>query len=315
MVKKVDWNELTILTSYEAKEAIANMLNECGAGGVVIEEKSDLHKKRREKFGEIYELDEAKYDYEEAKIKAYFLQNEAWPQLLEQIKDKIEALESYGIDLGENKLTVKTVKETDWENEWKKYFKPLEVGRTFLIVPEWEQVEDVSEEKRIIRIDPGMAFGTGTHETTSLSIEALEKVIKSGDEVIDVGSGSGILSIAASLLGAERVYSYDLDEVAVNSSMSNRDLNNLTDKIIVEQNNLLKNKHHEADVIVANILTHILLELVEDAYRQLKKGGYFITSGIITSQEQKLKDKMIEQGFEIIERLQENHWVTFLAKK
>lgn len=315
MVKKLQWYEIVIQTSHEAQDAIANILNENGAGGVVIEDSADLNREYRPKFGEIYELNKEKYQFSGVIIKAYYNVSENWPELKDRLLEKISELSTFGINIGDYNVSIQTVKETDWENEWKKYFKPLEVGNRFLIIPEWEMIDEANTDKLLIRIDPGMAFGTGTHETTSLSITALEKVIQEGDEVIDVGSGSGILSIAACLLGAERVYSYDLDEVAVSSTISNRELNQLSDKIIAEQNHLLKNKRHKANVIVANILTHILIDLVEDAWQQLVDGGYFVTSGIIVSQEHKLTDKLLAQGFTTIERLEENKWVTLIAKK
>lgn len=308
------WNELTIRTSQEAKEAVANILHEHGANGVVIEE--PLHDARfsEDDFVEIDFIKKADLAEDEVILKAYFVAGDSFNQIKQDIEREIAQLVAYGIKLGKNEISTKTVHESDWENEWKKYYKPLEIGETFLIVPEWEEVTD-TDKKRIIRIDPGMAFGTGMHETTSLSIRALENVVAENDVVIDVGSGSGILSIAACFLGAKHVYSYDVDAVAVRSTQRNRDLNQLTDKISVAQNNLLEGKTHVADVIVANILAHIIMKLIADAWHNLKQDGYFITSGIILTEEDNVKKKLCEQGFAIIDRLQENHWVTLIARK
>ncbi len=313
----VDWNELIIKTTQEAKEAVANLLNEYGANGVVIEEGIEPDSRYGFRFGEMYELKGEKYTQDGVILKAYFLQDDKWPSLKEKITEKIEQLPSFGIDIGEVTYTVQTVQEADWENEWKKYFKPFHVTDRFMIVPTWEkeQVEGTNSTK--ILMDPGMAFGTGTHPTTKLSLLALEKSIQQADIVIDVGSGSGILSIASALLGAKHVYSYDLDQVAVQSTIQNRDLNNLTDSITVQANDLLKGISHEpkADIIVANILAHIILQLIDDAYEQLKVGGLFIVSGIIEKEAKTIQEALTAKDFHIIEQLEEEHWHTFITKK
>ncbi len=316
-MEKLEWKELVIHTSQEAKEAVANILNEAGSKGVVIEEKIEPISRYGFQFGEIYDLKGEKFEREGATIKAYFLNDDQWPSLKERIIERVSQLSSFGIDLGGLQFTVNTVEATDWENEWKKYFKPFQVTEHFMIVPTWERekVEEVEATK--ILMDPGMAFGTGTHPTTKLSLLALEQVVQAGDLVIDVGSGSGILSIAAALLGAEKVYSYDLDEVAVQSTKQNRDLNRLTTKISVQANDLLKEVDHDpkADVIVANILAHIILELIDDANKQLKIGGKFIVSGIIDKEAEKIVQALESTGFKVLERLEEDHWHSFIAEK
>lgn len=313
----MEWKELVIHTSQEAKEAVANILNEAGSKGVVIEEKIEPISRYGFQFGEIYDLKGEKFEREGATIKAYFLNDDQWPSLKERIIERVSQLSSFGIDLGGLQFTVNTVEATDWENEWKKYFKPFQVTEHFMIVPTWERekVEEVEATK--ILMDPGMAFGTGTHPTTKLSLLALEQVVQAGDLVIDVGSGSGILSIAAALLGAEKVYSYDLDEVAVQSTKQNRDLNRLTTKISVQANDLLKEVDHDpkADVIVANILAHIILKLIADAKNQLKQGGIFITSGILQKNANDVEERLVANDFSIIDKFTEENWVTFIARK
>lgn len=311
------WNELVVTTTQEAKEAVANILNEFGANGVVVEEAIKPASHYGFRFGEIYDLDGEKFKREGARIKAYYLDDAQWPSLKQKIVDKIEGLRAFKIVLDPLNISVNELEASDWENEWKQYFKPFFVTNQFKIVPTWEETEQELDDYQTILMDPGMAFGTGTHPTTKLSLQALEKVVKKDDLIIDVGSGSGILSIAASLLGASRVFSYDLDEVAVNSTINNRDLNDLSDTIIVKQNDLLKGIRQEekVDVIVANILAHIILELIDDAYENVKTEGYFIVSGIIEKEVANIKKALEEKGFKLYEHLEEEHWHTFITKK
>lgn len=311
----LNWIELAIHTTNEALEPVTNILNELGANGVVIEDPADLTREKRDVFGEIYELDETKYPKEGIVIKSYFLENNMWPETLETIRLRINELKQYKINLGKNNLTTQIVKEEDWENEWKKYFKPMKVTERITIVPIWEDYKKTTAEEIIITIDPGMAFGTGTHPTTILSLQALEKVITPNDLVIDVGVGSGILSIASILLGAKHVYGYDLDEVAVRSSEQNREFNQLEKEITIKQNDLLKNVEKKVNIIVSNILADILLRLVDDAWNNLQDDGYFITSGIIEAKQQLIIDKLLDTGFNVVQVNQFENWVSIIAQK
>lgn len=164
-------------------------------------------------------------------------------------------------------------------------------------------------------MDPGMAFGTGTHPTTVLCIQALERYVKKGDSVVDVGTGTGILSIASAMLAADRVEAYDLDPVAVESARLNSKLNKVADRIDIKQNNLLDGIAGEKDVIVANILAEVILRFTKQAYDLLKEGGYFITSGIIQQKKQEVKDALAKEGFTIIEVLSMEDWVSIIAQK
>lgn len=310
----MEWKEFVIQTENEAVEAISNILNEFGANGVVIVDPSDLTKEKRAFFGELYELDAANYPKEGILVKAYFVDNREWAEKLQEITKQITALEQYDINIGLNQVTVHDVKEEDWENEWKKYFKPLPITKSLTIVPSWESYEAKADEK-IISIDPGMAFGTGTHPTTVLSMEALEKKITEGDTILDVGSGSGVLAIGSILLGAKHVYAYDLDEVAVNSTRLNASLNQMQEQITSQSNDLLKGVKQEADIIVSNILADILLRLIDDAWDNLVDQGYFITSGIIASKQEMVKDALLAKGFDIIETNELNNWISFIAQK
>src|SRR5699024_4930087 len=272
-------------------------------------------REKRDVFGEKYELDKEKYPKDGIILKAYFGFDAKWPDKKAAICEEIELLRNYNIDIGRNDLTASIVKEEDWENKWKKHFKPMRVTDRFTIVPSWEKYKKQAENELIIEIDPGMAFGTGTHPTTILSLQALEETVKQNDIVLDVGVGSGILSIAAVLLGAKHVYGYDLDQVAVKSTHLNRDRNRMEDRITASENDLLKGVSKQADIIVSNILANILVMFVEDAWDNLADGGYFITSGIIKQKEQIVKDELEKAGFEIIRTSELDHWISIVAKK
>jgi ribosomal protein L11 methyltransferase len=309
------WSEISIHTTHEAVEAISNILHEAGAGGVVIEDPHDLMKEREDWFGEVYELNPDDYPEEGVIIKAYLPVNSFLGETVEEIKQAINNLLLYDIDIGKNKITISEVNEEEWATAWKKYYNPVKISEKFTIVPTWEVYEPVSSDELIIELDPGMAFGTGTHPTTVMCIQALEKYVKPGDMVIDVGTGSGILSIAAAMLGAKSVRALDLDPVAVDSARLNVKLNKVQHIVTVSQNNLLDYIDEQANIIVANILAEIILRFVDDAYRLLEKDGYFITSGIIQAKKQEVKDGLTAAGFIIEETLVMEDWVAFIAKK
>ncbi|MFC4183656.1 50S ribosomal protein L11 methyltransferase [Saccharococcus thermophilus] len=309
------WSEISIHTTHEAVEAISNILHEAGAGGVVIEDPYDLIKEREDWFGEIYELNPDDYPEEGVIIKAYLPVNSFLGETVEEIKQAINNLLLYDIDIGKNKITISEVNEEEWATAWKKYYNPVKISEKFTIVPTWEVYEPVSSDELIIELDPGMAFGTGTHPTTVMCIQALEKYVRPGDMVIDVGTGSGILSIAAAMLGAKSVRALDLDPVAVDSAKLNVKLNKVQHIVTVSQNNLLDHIDERANIIVANILAEIILRFVDDAYRLLEKDGYFITSGIIQAKKQEVKDGLTAAGFVIEETLVMEDWVAFIAKK
>ncbi|MEQ6389386.1 50S ribosomal protein L11 methyltransferase [Bacillaceae bacterium S4-13-58] len=309
------WSEICIHTTNEAVEPVSNILHEAGASGVVIEDPQDLVKERETFFGEIYELNPDDYPEEGVYVKAYLPVNSFLGETVDQIKLATQNLVKYDIDIGKNAVTISEVNEEEWATAWKKYYKPVKISEKITIIPTWEEYAPVSSDEIIIELDPGMAFGTGTHPTTVLSIQALERLVKNGDKVIDVGSGSGVLSISAALLGAKKVYAYDLDEIAVKSTIINAKLNKVNDIVSSKQNNLLEGVTETADIIVSNILAEIIIQFVDEAFEQVKPGGYFITSGIIKGKKNEVKDKMEKAGFEIIEINQMEDWISIIGKK
>lgn len=310
------WSEICIHTTNEAIEPISNILHEAGSSGVVIEDPFDLTKEREDQFGEIYQLNPEDYPEEGVIVKAYLPVNSFLGETVEAIKDSINNLIIYDIDIGINEVTISELNEEEWATAWKKYYHPVKISEQFTIVPTWEIYTPVSSDELIIELDPGMAFGTGTHPTTVMSIQALERTVRLGDRVIDVGTGSGVLSIASAMLGAEDIRAYDLDEVAVKAARLNIKLNKVNDVVTISQNNLLDGVDEQsADVVVANILAEVILRFTDDASRVIKPGGYFIVSGIIQQKKDLVKDALVESGFEIKETILMEDWVAMIAKR
>ncbi|WP_430785169.1 50S ribosomal protein L11 methyltransferase [Virgibacillus flavescens] len=309
------WSEICVHTTNEAIEPISNILHETGSSGVVIEDPLDLITEREDKFGEIYELNKDEYPEEGVYIKAYLPMNSFLGETVDEIKQAINNLLLYDIDLGRNTITLSEINEEEWATAWKKYYKPVKISGKITITPTWEDYTPVSDEEIVLELDPGMAFGTGTHPTTVLSIQGIERFIKEDDKVIDVGCGSGVLSIASVLLGAKDVYAYDLDEIAVKSTKLNAKLNKVDKQITTKQNNLLDNVNKQADLIVSNILAEIIVRFVKEAWDNLKENGLFITSGIIQAKKELVKTELQQNGFTIIEVNEMEDWVSIVAKK
>jgi ribosomal protein L11 methyltransferase len=309
------WSEICIHTAQEAIEPISHILHESGASGVVIEDPADLVKDRDTTFGEIYDLNVEDYPKEGVVIKAYLPVNSFLAETVDGIKKEINGLLVYDFDLGANKVTISEVNEEEWATAWKKYYHPVKISERFTIVPTWENYEKVSTDELIIELDPGMAFGTGTHPTTVMSLQALERTVKERDTVIDVGTGSGVLSIGAALLGASAVQALDLDEVAVRSARENIELNQVGNVVTVGQNNLLQGIEGPVDIVVANILAEVIVRFVDDAAKVLKPGGMFITSGIISAKKEDVKKALMGAGFVIQEVTLMEDWVAIIAQK
>jgi ribosomal protein L11 methyltransferase len=310
------WSELSIHTTNEAIEPISHILHEAGASGVVIEDPFELTKERQDQFGEIYQLNPDDYPEEGVIVKAYLPVNSFLGETVDAIKESINNLIIHNIDIGFNKVTISEVNEEEWATAWKKYYHPVKISEKVTIVPTWEIYTPVSSDELIIELDPGMAFGTGTHPTTVMCIQALETSVRPGDRVIDVGTGSGVLSIAAAMLGAEDVRAYDLDEVAVTSARLNIKLNKVSDKVTISQNNLLDGvEENTADVVVANILAEVILRFTDDVARVVKPGGIFIASGIIQQKKDQVKEGLVQSGFEITETILMEDWVAIIAKR
>ena len=309
-----NWIEITIHTTNEASEIVESILLDYGSTGVAIEDPTTLEENLHDDFGTIVELSPTDFPDVGVIVKGYINELNFDDETFTRFKGELEQL-GQNINIGEFfKIETTTIKDSDWENSWKDYFDILNIGEKFVIVPTWREYEN-EENKYVINIDPGMAFGTGGHETTSLCIKNLEKYVKPHDNIIDVGCGSGILSIAASYLTDGEIKAVDLDKLAVDVSRENFTLNNLENRITVEEASLLTKETKKYNVIVANILAHIIELMLDDAYKLLEDGGYYITSGIIKDKKNELLEKMLERGFKLVEETSDNEWYSFVVTK
>lgn len=304
------WQELTVEVLREAEEAASNILIELGSQGVAIDDSAD-YLGRVGKYGEVFP--EVK-QVDTVKITAYYPEHVDIDAVEKEVAQRLSALSDFGVNAGDIHYDTQELPEQDWAENWKKYYEPTRISHDLTIVPSWTDYEAKTGEK-IIRLDPGMAFGTGTHPTTKMSLFALEQVLRGGETVLDVGTGSGVLSIASSLLGAKSIYAYDLDEVAVRVAQENIDLNAGTENIHVATGNLLQGVDIQADVIVANILADILINMTEDAYRLVKDEGYLIMSGIISEKWEMVRESAEKAGFFLETHMIQGEWNACVFKK
>lgn len=310
-----EWKEYSVYINGEAEESVSELLMELGSTGVSITSRADFENLPAYRLDTLWKLDETKFPKEGVIVKGYFALDKIDEVFHKELHKRLDVLKE--LDLAVESYTVEsaTIKDSDWENKWKEFYSSVPVTRYLTIVPEWEEYEKKQEDEQLIIMDPGLAFGTGTHPTTQLSIQALETVMRGDEVLVDVGTGSGVLTIAGSLLGAREVYAYDLDDMAVTSAKSNIQLNNLPSKITVGENNLLENVTVEADIVVANILANIILQLIPDAMRVVKPGGYFISSGIIAEQREEIVTALKNEGFKIQQINQMEDWIVIIARK
>ncbi len=307
------WNEVSIHTKESNEESFSIFLNKISKG-VSVEHSLDILKRKIDDFDDKYRLDPKDYPESDIRIVVYFDETV-------DLDNKMDAIRSF-IDeepldaKADIKVAVKQIDEADWENEWKKYFHSFRVSEHFVIVPSWELDEyEFLEGDKLIKLDPGMAFGTGDHPTTSMCLQLVERIVRPEHKIIDVGTGSGILTIGAHLLGARDLKATDIDDLSIKVARENFELNGCADDIVLETGDLLKDETEQYDIIIANILAHIVDDMIDDAYSRLNDGGKFIASGIITEAQEGITSHMSAAGFEIEEVLAENGWVSILAQK
>lgn len=307
------WHEVAIHTVEENEEKFSIFLNTVSKG-VSIEHSIDILKQKVDNFDEKFRLDPKDYPESNIRLVVYFDETQDIDNRLKEIDQYIDRTDLVHKD--DIEIDHKIIQESDWENEWKKYFHSFRVSDTFVIVPSWE-MEDYSytESDRLIKLDPGMAFGTGDHPTTSMCLKFIEGIVKPDHKIIDVGTGSGILSIASHLMGARSIKSTDIDELSIKVAYENFLINGCEEDIVLETADLLKDEEKQYDIVIANILAHIIEEMIGDSYDKLNTNGYFIASGIIKEKREEIVSKMTDAGFKINDILEDNGWVSILAEK
>lgn len=322
----MDWLAVSIYTSPAGIEPLCGRLYNLGITGVEIVDKDD--------FEDFLENNKQYWDYVdddlrekmngETRVKIYVSDNENGHKMLSSVRDDLVSFKSLdsGNEFGSLRIEIDTMHEEDWENNWKQYFKPIYVGDRLVIKPQWEEISD-GEGKIVFNIDPGMTFGSGQHETTRLCVETLDAAVKKGDKVLDLGCGSGILSIIALMLGAGEARAVDIDPNCKKIAYSNAALNGIGEDVYtVLDGNILTDEEFKCsmeksgpyDIVVANIVADVIIPLAADVRRYLKQGGTFIASGIIEMRIDEVKAAIEQNGFVIEEIKKENDWYCIISR-
>ncbi len=314
------WNKFTLKTLTEVEDIVISTLAEAGVEGVEIEDKVPLTESdKKQMFVDI--LPDGPADDGIAYLSFYLEESEDKEVLLQRVREELEELRNF-VDIGEGTIVESQTEDKDWINNWKQYFHQFYVD-DILIIPSWEKVSKEDEDKMIIHIDPGTAFGTGMHETTQLCMRQLKKYVTEETELLDVGTGSGILSIVALKLGANHAVGTDLDPCAISATKENLEVNEIASgSMDVLIGNIIDDKsvqdqvgYEKYDIVVANILADVLVPLTPVILNQMKKGGIYITSGIIDEKEEVVVEAVKKAGLEVLEVTHQGEWVSVTARK
>lgn len=314
------WNKFRLKTTTEAEDLVISMLMDLGIEGVEIEDKVPLTQADKEQmFVDI--LPQIESDDGIAYLSFYLEEDVDKEEMLAKVRDEFEAMRAYA-NVGEGTIEESQTEDLDWVNNWKQYFHQFYVD-DILIIPSWEEVKPEDEDKMIIHIDPGTAFGTGMHETTQLCIRQLKKHVTKETRILDVGCGSGILGMLALKFGAAYSVGTDLDPCAIDATYENMEVNGITrDQYEVMIGNIIDDKevqdkvgYDKYDIVVANILADVLVPLTPVILNQLKKGGVYITSGIIDDKEDTVVEAVKAAGLEVLEVTYQGEWVSVTARK
>ena len=309
----MQWIEVNVAVTHEAVEAVADMLTSIGSKGVVIEDPQLINDLRNSGTWELCDIPEQE-NTEVVTVSAYYADDEKLEKRLAEIDEQLALIEERIGKYRFGNTRFRKVSEQDWANEWKQYFHVTHVGKSLVIKPSWEEYAP-KEGEHVIEIDPGMAFGTGTHHTTNMMMERLEKVITPDSTVFDVGTGSGILAIAAAMLGAKSVKAVDIDAVAVRVAKENVADNGLSDQIEVREGDLLHGTEGKADVIIANIIADIVIMLLQDIPQKLNDDGVLLASGIIEERMPDVEAAAQAQGLYVDAVDHRGGWVVMQMKK
>ena len=318
---KLKWTKFSLETTTQAVDLVSNMLDELGIEGIEIEDKVPItEEEKKEMFIDI--LPELGEDDGKATVSFYISDDEDKESILSSVKEGLVELADF-VEVGDMEITISETEDKDWINNWKQYWKPFRVADDIIIKPTWETLEEKKENDLVIEIDPGTAFGTGSHETTRLCIQGLRKYITDETVLLDVGSGSGILSIIGLKLGAKAALGTDIDPNAIHAMYDNAKVNGITEEeFTVKIGNIIDDKKlqeevgmEKYDIVVANILADVIIPLSPEIRQHLKKDGLYITSGIINMKRDEVKEAIEKNGFTIIEENVMGEWVSFVAKK
>ena len=314
------WNKITLEIREEVEDIVISTLADIGLEGAEIQDKQPLSEQdKKQMFVDI--LPDMPEDDGVAYLNFYLDEDEDVNAMLEKVKAELEELRMF-VDIGSGMITLSQTEDKDWINNWKQYFKQFYVD-DILIIPSWEEVKEEDKDRMIIHIDPGTAFGTGMHETTQLCIRQLKKYVTSETELLDVGTGSGILSIVALKLGAKHAVGTDLDPCAVPAVEENKEANEIpVEAFDMMIGNIIDDKevqdkvgYEKYDIVVANILADVLVPLTPVILNQKKKGGIYITSGIIDDKEETVVNAVKAAGLEVLEVTHQGEWVSVTARK
>ncbi|MGO5051177.1 50S ribosomal protein L11 methyltransferase [Lachnospiraceae bacterium LCP25S3_G4] len=314
------WNKFRLQTTTEAEDIVSSMLMDLGIQGIEIEDKIPLTEQDKEQmFVDI--LPEIAVDDGIAYINFYLEEDANKEDILTQVREELELISTYA-NIGAGIIEESQTEDVDWVNNWKQYFHQFYVD-DILIIPSWEQVQLKDQDKLIIHIDPGTAFGTGMHETTQLCIKQLRKYVTKDTKILDVGCGSGILGMLALKFGARYSVGTDLDPCAIDATYENMDVNGISrNQYEVMIGNIIDDKkvqdkvgYQKYDIVAANILANVLVPLTPVIVQQLKTGGIYITSGIIEDKEDTVVDAVQKAGLEVLEVTHQGEWVSVTARK
>jgi len=320
-VSDLKWNKYTLKTTAEAEDIISNMMMEAGIEGIEIEDKVPLSESdKQQMFVDI--LPDMPEDDGVAYISFYLEPETDQEAMLAKVREGLAEIKGWGLDIGEGTITASETEDKDWINNWKQYFHQFYVD-DILIKPSWEEVKPEDRDKMLIQIDPGTAFGTGMHETTQLCIRQLRKYLTNETVLLDVGTGSGILSIISLKLGAKKAVGTDLDPCAIEAVKENTEVNGIDPAVFeVMIGNIIDDKavqdrvgYECYDIVVANILAEVLVPLTPVILSQLKPGGIYITSGIIDDKENLVVETVKKCGLEVLEVTYQGEWVSVTARK
>ncbi len=311
----MEYLKLTIHTDENGLDTLPSFLAEHDITDIIINDPRDI---------ELLKQKEHEYDWDYIDDSVLELAN-IEPTIvlyIEQNEESVEKVSAIKKLLGDLKISIEAEDDANWKDKWKEHFKPAKISDRVIVKPSWISSSDEgmvellgSEELglHVIEIDPGMAFGTGTHETTSLCVKMLEKYMNTGDKVLDIGTGSGILAIAAAMLGAEEVLATDIDPIAVSVSKENIELNKQEKIVTVKQSDLTADLSFKADVVVANLMADLVVRLTPQVIPFIVQGGYYISSGILDEKLETVKSAIIDCGFEIVECATDGMWCAIVA--